>query len=212
MQCEKLRGRQSCATISRRFWMSREPAAECLPRNPSFPPRALMEGSRAAGVVIPRLCNISANFIMSRWLTVRSDASKNSWAYCLRRWPNLQWASTLGALTSFIQPTRQTVPAGNQQPPMSSSGPLQSWWPWQGREGSDAESSNGPPSEPQSASGLPQEKEDDAKKQRSASDSKAQASQPGPSLARWLWRPWDTGGDHGGMTDIDAAVGNPISG
>ncbi|KAK9909436.1 hypothetical protein WJX75_002253 [Coccomyxa subellipsoidea] len=57
------------------------------------------------------------------------------------RWPNLQWASTLGALTSFIQPTRQTVPADIDAAVETEPGPppqqprSRQWLSWAGGSG-----------------------------------------------------------------------------
>ncbi|BDA42442.1 probable protein EDS1L at N-terminal half [Coccomyxa sp. Obi] len=125
------------------------------------------------------------------------------------RWANAQWASTLSALTSLI-PGRQTARGDDKaSSSFGSIGMAQSWWPWHGSVAGPAPSGHNPPSEAGSASGPPHGEENGVGQHVKAAGSTAYPWQAVPSFARWLWRPWDTGGAHPDSADTVAAGTEP---
>ena len=112
---------------------------------------------------------------------------------CARRWATAQLASTLSALTALI-PGRPTARGDGEASSFGSIGKAQMRWPWHGSTAGAAPSGQGAASDAASASGAPHVGENDVGQHMKAAGSTAYLWQAVPSFARWLWRPWDTGG------------------
>lgn len=123
------------------------------------------------------------------WFPLRVGAHSRAHAW-VRRWTNAQWASTLSALTSLI-PGRKTAHGGDEA---SSFGSI----------AAAAPCGRGAPSEAGAARGPLHIRENGVGQHVKAAGSTAYPWQAVPSFARWLWRPWDTGGARHDSSDAMA--------